>query len=759
MLGTAALVAGSALVPGIASAQAAAEDDASVIARPIVVTARNKQESIQTVPMSITALSDEVMEKKSVQGMNDIARFTPGLSFENYSSGFQVPVIRAQAQTSVTALETNVASFYDGIYLPRSWTVDLGVTALERVEVVKGPQSARYGRNAFAGAINFISYKATTEGSFTGEAEATAGIYDRYDFSAKAKLPISSEFGIAATYNHSEFDGSWKNSNPFASADVSPGTTGRVGGWDNDAWSVSAIAKPTPGMVFEASYSEFAIERESNPNTDLIQANGQLTCGNVRSGNFSLLCGEVPSPGNTTNLDPRSHGAHTKTQIARIYGAYEFAPHWTASYMFGRITGDVSIGNMTVSDPSNCVVTCTFQNAPIGKIDYDSHEWRVAYDSSSLDFAFGGFISKGNDDYNFKLVYAPALTSTTTSVLPFASDPSSSSQLLTSTLTTTLVRSAFGEAQWTSPGGDLRIGAEGRYSWTDLSVLNQNNGRGYSKLFRAFTPRFTVEYDAAPHSMLYASAAKGTKAGGFNATAASDTQRTYDEEANWTYEVGAKNTFLDDKLTFNIALFYTDWKDIQINSSDTYATNPNAVNIVLNLGSATVYGAELDAVFVPDEHWSFDGNFSYAHGEYSDGTIDARFSRTVTPCDNIVCSTDGSVGGKQIERTPRAKAAFGAQWQTELPWENGSFYLRGDVTWQDKMYTTPANEAYIPSRTLFSARSGISWGNFNLSVWARNLLDRKYVSNAYVVVLPFGNSYQLFSGERRTMGVTLKAKY
>ncbi|MED5544652.1 TonB-dependent receptor [Novosphingobium decolorationis] len=745
-------------LPGTAQAQEAPAASENQPAGTIVVTARNRAESIQEVPMSITALSDETMEKKSVEGMSDIARFTPGLSFENYSSGFQVPVIRAQAQTSVTALETNVATFYDGIYMPRSWSVDMGVAALDRVEVVKGPQSARYGRNAFAGAVNFIAYKATTEGGFTAEGEVTAGIYDRYDASVKAKLPISDQFGLAATYNHSEFDGTWKNSNPWADAGVSPGTNGRIGGWNNDSWSVSAIARPTDGMVIEASYSEFDIERESNPNADYEEASGQLNCGAIRaSGNPSLMCGEVPGTGSRANVDPRSYGAWTSTQIARIHAAYEFAPHWNASYLFGRVTGDVSIGNMTVSDPSNCVTSCVFQNAPVGEIDYDSHEWRVDYDGSSFDFAFGGFISKGDDDYNFNLVYAPPL-SEGQPVVPFTEN-ATLNLTLTNTTTTTLVRSVFGETQWTSPSGNLRLGAEGRYSWTDLSVLNNRNGMGYADTFRAFTPRFTAEFDASADTLLYASAARGTKAGGFNATAASDTQRTYGEESNWTYEVGAKNTLMGGRLTFNAALFYTDWSDIQINSADTYANDPNAVNIVLNLGSATVYGAEFDTAFYPDEHWSFDANFSYAHGEYSDETVDARFSRTVSPCDGIVCTPDGSVGGNQIERTPRAKGSFGAQWQTELPWDNGSFFLRGDVSWQDKMYTTPANEATIPSRTLFNARSGISFGNFDLSIWARNVFDKKYVSNAYVVLLPSGNSYQLFYGERRTMGLTLKAKY
>lgn len=747
-------------LPGAAFAQEqpTAAEGAGEPTGDIVVTARGRQESIQTVPMSITALSSEAMEKKSVQGMDDIARFTPGLSFESYSGGFQAPVIRGQAQTKVTALESNVATFYDGLYLPRSWTVDLGVAALERVEVVKGPQSARYGRNAFAGAINYISYKAETSGSPSMEGSATVGTQDRYDFDVKAKLPFGDTFGIAATYNHSEYDGSWKNSNPYADVDVGRGTHGRIGGWNNDSWSVSARAEPTPGMVFEASYTAFDIQRESNPNTTLLQTDGDLNCGAVRSGNYSLLCGKVPTPGKTADADPRSYGAYTSTQIGRISASYEFAPHLTASYLFGRITGHVDIANLTESNASDCGTVCIYQNAPVGSISYDSHEWRVAYDGKSWNFAFGGFISKGTDDYNFDLVYAPAITSAST-ILALNEDPNVTTYTLESTLTTTLSRSVFGEAQWTSPSGALRIGAEGRYSWNDLTTLNQATDVSYNRLFKSFTPRFTAEYDLAPHSMLYASAAKGTKAGGFNATAVSAADRTFNEEQNWTYEVGSKNSFFGQMLTFNVSVFYTDWKDIQINSPDPNALNPNAVNITKNLGDATVYGLELDAAFAPDEHWSFDGNYSYAHGEYGSDTVDARFSRTVSPCDNVVCSTTGNVGGNQIERTPRSKASFGTQWGTKLPWDNGSMFVRGDVSWQDKMYTTPANEAYIPARTLVNLRAGVTFGHFDLSVWGRNVFDKRYVSNAYVVVLPTGNSYQLFYGQRRTLGLTIKAKY
>ena len=166
-------------------AEAAEDSDSGII----VVTARNREENIQSVPLAITAFSEEDIARQSIQELDDVARFTPGFSFEDFSGGFAQPTIRGQATARVTALESNVSAFYDGIYIPRSWAVDLGTANLQRIEVVKGPQSARYGRNAFSGAINYLPKKAVLDGEISGEIEATVGIDERRDIGAFINFP------------------------------------------------------------------------------------------------------------------------------------------------------------------------------------------------------------------------------------------------------------------------------------------------------------------------------------------------------------------------------------------------------------------------------------------------------------------------------------------------------------------------------------------------------------------------------------------
>ena len=148
----------------------------------IVVTARKREEALQDIPLAITAFTSEELQKRSIQNMRDIALFTPGFNFEDFGgSGGTTPVVRGTTQVSILQSgEQNVSVFFDGVYLPRSYVTDLGFANMERVEVVKGPQSARYGRNAFMGAINYIPRRPGDEWDLQGQ--VVAGNHSRYDW-------------------------------------------------------------------------------------------------------------------------------------------------------------------------------------------------------------------------------------------------------------------------------------------------------------------------------------------------------------------------------------------------------------------------------------------------------------------------------------------------------------------------------------------------------------------------------------------------
>lgn len=801
--GLALAVAIVATLPTTAMAQdgdAASDADENVI----VVTARGREENLQSVPIAITAFDEDALDRQSIQELDDVARFTPGFSFEDFSGGFAQPVIRGQAQTRVTALETNVSTFLDGVYIPRSWAVDLGTTNLERVEIVKGPQSARYGRNAFAGAINYLPKKAKITGEISGEVEGTIGADDRYDLGAFLNFSVNDYFAIAGSYNYSSYDGSWENSHPFAGADIAgPSTKDNLGGWENTSISVSAVAQLSDGIKVEASYNYFDVKNEarasryiadsvggildpsavSATNTGLV---GITNCGSLRFGAFSpLICGELPGPGETAIVDPRSFGSQAQTGIFRASVEAEIIDGLTFNYIYGNVDGDVNIGTSGEPDPINCgtlvgpaggfAPLCNFQQTPVGDINYDSHEARLTYDNGdSIRAAIGGFYSDGVDNSRFSSINIAPITDANnfvpfngTPIPNFSQDPGPFNILLTNEMTTTKVTSIFGEAQWTSPDGAIRIGAEGRYSETEITAVDNRRNITGSDTFKFFTPRFTAEYDLNDEVLAFASVARGAKAGGFNLTGSTPDRQTFDPEFNWTYELGIKSTLADGRLVLNGSIFYTDWTDIQVNAADEDPTDPsnrNVPSITQNLGDATVYGVEMAARFQATDNLSVDATFSHTEAEYSSDTVDSRFSRGsagpfgTQPCDDIVCNTNGNIGGNEIERTPATQASAGIQWDGEFGQDN-SYFIRTDASWQSDFFADSANLGIIPSRFLVNAAAGVTVGPVSVRAWAKNLLDKKYLSNAFVVLLPFGNTYGEFFGDRRSFGLTGKVTF
>lgn len=762
------------------SAQVHSQDSDATLLEEIIVTARGYEESLQDVPLSITAFTAEAMERKSIAELDDVARFTPGFSYEDFSGGLASPTIRGQAQNNVTALETNVSTFFDGIYIPRAWAVDVGTSNISRIEVVKGPQSARYGRNAFAGAINYEPVKASLDqDEIAGDLEVTFGVDERQDVGLGVQVPLSDQFVVAASYNYSEFDGSWSNRHPFSDINVGDArsTTGNAGGWEKTGFSISAAAEVTDALSLELAFYNYDVENESRASQwyDHNVSTGVFNCGSASL----LICGEMPGSGGTTNVDPRSYGVHSDTDIIRLGVDYQISDTLSLSYLYGNIEGNTDIGNGSEPEPSACgsIISifvlpafspyplCNFQTTPIGSIDYDSHELRLDFAGDSLRGGFGVFLSDGEDDFQFisyniePLLDPDNFTSLVNQTSPSGSfvtaTPGPFNVTLRDNLTSTDVFSVFGELHWTSSDGATRAGIEARYSKTEIDLLDNRAAATFSEDFTDIAPRFSFERDLSENTMLFASIAKGTKAGGFNPGAIAVENQSFDEEVNWTYEIGTKQTLLDGRMTFNSAVYYSDWSDIQVNSADPDATDPLTTNIILNLGNADIYGVEFDLSYQANENLSLDATLSISDGTYGSGTIDQRYARPavigVAPCDDVVCNSNGDVSGNEIERAPNTQASFGIQWQ------GNNYYLRADLSYQDSFYASTVNIAELPDRTLLNLRGGVDVNdNLSISAWVENATDEKYVSNSFVVISRFNNQFGQYYGERLTAGVTAK---
>jgi len=154
----------------------------------IVVTARKKAENLQDVPMAISAFSADGIERRGIDNLSDVAAFTPGLTFSNLFGEFlSVPVIRGVAPTAIFG-ENNVAVFIDGVFVSGREGINAAQLDLERIEVLKGPQSTRYGRNAFAGAINYVTARPGDE--LKGEVKINVGNRDKRQGRAMISGPL-----------------------------------------------------------------------------------------------------------------------------------------------------------------------------------------------------------------------------------------------------------------------------------------------------------------------------------------------------------------------------------------------------------------------------------------------------------------------------------------------------------------------------------------------------------------------------------------
>ncbi len=783
---TAALT-GAVLGTTSAGAQTATQVAAeSPLLEEVVVTARKRAEALQDIPLAISAYSSDDLAKRVIQDMRDVAQQSPGFNFEDLSgSGLTAPVVRGTTQVA-GSVEQNVSFFFDGVYLPRSYVTDLGFAGLERVEVVKGPQSARYGRNAFMGAINYVPRKPSQTWQFA--VKAAAGNYDRYDIGGSVSGPILADklsFLVGADY--SEFDGSWKNTHPYSGISFDLGTDRRSGGHENKAYNASLRFTPTDTVTVDLSYNKWdtsAEGRAMNFFGELGADSEILNCGqwnaNVRPATaagfgaggqwYRLYCGEMPL--RNVPLDPRGFARQLESSLVRGSVNWAINDAIEVDYVYGRVKADVSSLAFKDTVPTCPFIVsgqCAFENGSLGWVESESHELRLSWDNDgAIRFAAGLFYAESDDFASGNFATMTMLTAVPTRAVDLTDR---SSFLLFSTTgrsqRTDRLVSPFAELNLKFLDDRARLGLEARWSREDKTqAALASSGTGVLTVagnvldgsFEAFTPRISLDFDLPAGKMIFASVAKGVKSGGFNPAAFLPENRKFEQDSNWTYEVGTRNTLANDRVRLNATLFWIDWADVQIPAADPGNPAVLPVSITRNLGAVISKGIEIESAVALRDHLSVEATLYYGDAKYEEGTFDLRWARSPAVCDNVTCPMNGDVGGNQMERQSKWQATFGTEWRADLPLGSDlEYFVRGDAAYQSKQYIEAMNLAWVPGRTIVNATTGISGSTYDVLLWARNLFDKQYVSG---VTLGSPNAfYNGYLGERRTIGITASFKY
>lgn len=752
-------------VGGIVNAQEA------IVLEEIVVTARKLEESVQDVPLSISAFDAKAISERSIQELEDVALLTPGLTFEDYSNGgFGTPTIRGASQISISQLEQNVSTFLNGVYIPRQYAVDVGTMNLSRVEVVKGPQSALYGANSFMGAINYISETVDLE-DFGADIGATLGSDERQDFSAAVNVPIvPGKLGVRFAGGVSEFDGDWDNDYPNPPT-VNPGTNGKIGGWDNSSFEFDIVARPTDSLSIDLGYKKFDVLTETKAQSRLGTTGGDLNCGGLLFGFLpTTFCGELPETpiaaftGQPIGfvIDPRSFGLDSETEFLTAGFSYDINDQVSLTYQYGSIEGDVFSTGQSDRD----VLTGTtftfipgvtfnsFTQNPIGNFDYDSHELRAEFnkDSDGVSGMVGVFVSDGEDFNGSDAALVPIF-------LPIeAIDEPGDAGFGSDETTNTEITAIFGRVA--IPLADQFVLAlEARHTdetknFVDTGVVFPTYEDSYT------TARVSFDYTVSDESLVYFSAAQGVKSGGLNGSSTTELlpeELTYGTDENTTYELGSKSTFLDGAMQFNAALYLVDWSDLQISTAPANATSPFATGILTNLGSASSKGVEVDLVYAPSDNLTFNASLALNDATYDNGTTSQRIVR-LGLCADGSCPIDGNLGGNSLPRSSDT------QWSIGAMYEGGTaggldYFVRGDYSGQSEQYVSELNTATIPSREILNLRAGVSKDAWSAELWVKNALDEEYVSSAFYIPLSFQIEYVPTWGNKRRIGVDLKYSF
>lgn len=658
----------------------------------IIVTARRREESLQEVPTSIGIATAETIERLNLNNLADISQTIPGLVFDDsLGRDSNRPIIRGQANILG---ESGVAFFIDGIYYSGS-LADYDVDTIERLEVVKGPQSALYGRNTYSGAINIISRLPGEE--WEGRATIDISEHDRYELTAAIRGPIGDGLSLGINGRYYDFGGEYTNQ--FDGEKLGK----------QMSWSASGILAYDRGDAFRAILRGYYNRTDDGQPTIFSQGTAQNNCffddGSLYRGGGRYFCGIIrPGQLNTDYkrqfADPEDVGLEADTynvsfrmeydlseklQIVSLTGYNnreqtlltdgDYGPESFQTAVFARfpIGAPIGFGPSGPIFPFGFVgSTIDFSFANLDKTEDWSQELRLSYESDLLDLLIGAYyFNQSDDSFSIRTVPSDAAARAAASfgaalaaenarcsfnpicgqITPLfgPSTPNDRSENLIDIEN----RAIYGAINLhITP--KINLGLEGRYAEEEIKLASFDFDEGDprpaptlgARTFKEFTPRVTFDWQVASDSLLYAIYAEGQKPGGFNGALAITASlnnpdidvATFDAEENRSYELGLKNTLADGRMSFNVTGFYTEIKGYQL--TQNVSVPPNQISVVVNAGNAEIWGLEAEFTGEILNGLRLTANYALAKSEFTSGFDENQGVLNDVADDRLVnCST------------------------------------------------------------------------------------------------------------------------
>jgi iron complex outermembrane receptor protein len=723
----------------------------------IVVTARKRAESVLEVPVSITALSSQDIAESDIDNVRDLVAFAPGLNFQvqvgNGGAGRNGGsiIFRGMSPVQGTAREQSGSVFVDGIFVS-SGVQSVDTTDVERIEVLRGPQNAYFGRSTFGGAINFVTR--TPGDTVKGGVTVGAGQRDGYELRGQIEGPLV-EGKLSARLSAATFQRAWQ----YRASDG-----GKLGAEKTESATLTLFATPTenwnvrlrghfqkdddgaaahsyirglqygstcPGQTFRGLNSsgaevQFALSRPyfcgSAPGLaslpgNYVTANTSLYPNILRQiGKPNYLVDILQSNALNSPLMPRVptlDGAGLRRDIIRasLQSDYTFdngitiATNLGYEQNFGNSLYDVDRAD---AENAYSVLPQLYRTRSAELRLQSSQEsrfrWLVGYSYLELQSEL--------QQIGYQIQTARGAPPPTVGFVNARQDDRSK------------VPAWFGSIEFDLLD-NLTLGAEARRQTDKSSLLNANLTRTNFE-FTDNLPRAFVRWEPREGLNVYATWGKGVMPGVLNSAFVTATPQQQAEICAQVpscgaaaplpkvtnREIGVKQRLLDGRLQYSVSVYDMDWVNINTNQSVIVSTTPFVLSIIAP-NDAKLRGVEFEGRFLVTPEWDVALNVNLQDNEYTkiiNGTLGSLTSGVIR--------FDGNDIPKQPDRTATLSSGYRGRIS-----DNWSWSVRGEAAYTGRMWESEANIAQTDAYTRVNARFGLQSENVDIEIYGRNIFD------------------------------------
>lgn len=674
------------LFSGEAAAQGDGEENSEARKRDvIVVTAQKREQSLQDVPLSVTAFGEDVIQDANIAEARDIVLLTPGLELAE-SIGRQTGSFSIRGVAPFGFADPTVLVFVDGFTLGFTRTHNNAqLFDLERIEVLKGPQATLYGRNALGGVINYITKKPGDE--FEGYLKGEAGSHDSYDIAGSVSGPlVPGKLFAAAGVGYREFGGFLDNE--FDGAEDVNG--------EKDFLARGHL-RFLPTDDFEMNFT-FNYAESDDECGDCAHVPEDFGFSFIPDDFLAIGRGEIDFNDISRTVNQDFLGGFERDEQTYVLNI-DYDLGWaelTSITGYAKLDADLELDVNREPFP---IPGFASGIKVLSKRDGWSEELRLASSGDQrLTWLVGAYIF--NSDSRAQTVFGGP-------------------DFDTSGFPTSLVEienyAGFFNADYRISDA-FSVGFGLRYDYEENTFNQLTTGNVFSTDADAWLPKFTASFFPNEDTHIYATVSRGYHAGGNNTNAAAP-QTEFGPEFLWNYELGVKGQVADSRINYELAGFYQEWNAQQVQS-----TIDGVNGFITNAGESRIYGFEAGLNAELADGFTLTGALT---------VLDAKYEMFEDPFTAPLIGFDSDLAGNDLPFSPNVAASFSAQYVTPLSgdWD---IRLRADGRYTGERAIEFVNAFFADAYFIANLYAGVENDHFELGVFADNVFDEGYILGGFV---------------------------